>query len=72
MKHDMALQAEERDCYLACALPRDRRPEPRHTDGASRRDHQGRKGIGVPQPLGIDRGELDQIVIEGGAHVATC
>ncbi len=71
MKHDMALQAEERNRYFAGALPRDRWSQPGHTDGACCRDHQRRKRIGVAEPLGADRGELDQVVIEG-AHAGTC
>jgi hypothetical protein len=67
----VSLQAQQCHRNLAGSLPRHWRPEARHTNSTGGGNYERREAIGIPQPLGVDRGELDQIVIERGAHEGT-
>ena len=66
----MSVQAEEGDRDFSCTLTSNRRPQPRHTYRPGCRYYEGRQHVGISQPLGVDGGELEQIVIVGGLHGA--
>ena len=68
MQYDVPLETEQSHRNSPRALPNNGWAERRHPHSAGRGHHQSGEGMGIPEPGRVNRGELEQLVVEGGAH----
>lgn len=66
MEHDVPIEAEQPDRQASSALPHHRKTEGGHAYRSRGSHHHGRESVRVAKLGGIDRGELEDVVIERG------